>query len=921
MRRTRAISFAAACALASLVAGRCWGEETEYLRDVKPIFIEKCSSCHGPLKQEASLRLDAASLIQKGGDSGPAAAPGEFEKTLLFERVATDDLATRMPPEGEGEKLTEEQFAHLKRWIAAGMPAPADERPLPDPADHWAFQPLDRNARGPGEGGSGAGGSPDVMIDAKLASAGIEPLPEADRATLVRRLYFDLIGLPPTVEETRAILADESPDAYERLVDRLLEDPRYGERWGRHWMDVWRYSDWDGYKDELRSSSRHLWHWRDWIVRSLNEDKPYDRMIAEMLAGDELAPEDPEALAATGFLARNYHHLNRDIWLDWTTEHSAKAFVGLTIACAKCHDHKFDPLSQTEYYAWRALFEPHRVRTDRLPGQIDVMQDGLPRAYDADPAVPTYLYIRGDEKHPDKERPIAPGVPAILGESLTVAPIELPPMAYFPALAEHVERDLVDAAEDQIAAARASVEECEKAAAIEEAAAGAPSIDDGAELADVATEREEASAAIKLAELSLAEAECALQSLRARYASDRAKHALPKTRSEEELKTLAREASAAERRHAAAVAERELFERRQALTKAQSSAEPDEKKRTEAVAKAKGEAEAATKKRDEALANVEKVDEAYAPVGESYSKTSAGRRLALARWIASPDNPLTARVAVNHVWMRHFGKPLVANPSDFGVRTPRPVQLDVLDSLAREFIDSGWSFKALHRRIVTSKAWRRASSAEPETLARNEAVDQENALLWRQSARRLEAEPIRDAMLYVAGKLDATTSGPDLDPSQGEKVYRRSLYFRHAREKQMKMLTLFDGASPDDCYRRAESVVPQQALAVANSELARTMSRTLARQLSGSAESPVADERFVDLAFETTLGRSPTEEERGASLAFLAKQRESLSHREKLTALGGAQAAATPASDDPALRARESLTHVLFSHNDFVTIR
>jgi hypothetical protein len=207
------------------------------------------------------------------------------------------------------------------------------------------------------------------------------------------------------------------------------------------------------------------------------------------------------------------------------------------------------------------------------------------------------------------------------------------------------------------------------------------------------------------------------------------------------------------------------------------------------------------------------------------------------------------------------------------------------------------------------------------TVARNEAVDRENALLWRQETRRLEAEPIRDAMLYVAGKLDAATGGPDLDPSQGEKIYRRSLYFRHAREKQVKMLTLFDAASPDDCYRRAESVVPQQALAIANGGLSRTMSRTLARRLSGPAESPLTDDAFVTVAFETTLGRLPSEQERLASLAFLSKQRESLSHRDKLTSLGGAEAASLPGSDDPALRARESLTHVLFSHNDFVTIR
>ena len=201
----------------------------------------------------------------------------------------------------------------------------------------------------------------------------------------MRRVYLDLVGLPPTRDELAAFLADDSPNAYEAVVDRLLASPQYGERWARHWMDVWRYSDWAGYKEEIRNSARHIWRWRDWIVESLNADKGYDRMATEMLAGDELAPTDPNTLRATGFLVRNWEKFNRNSWLEATIEHTAKAFLGVTMNCCRCHDHKFDPISQVEYFQFRAIFEPHEVRTERVPGQPDVLKDGLPRICDMKP--------------------------------------------------------------------------------------------------------------------------------------------------------------------------------------------------------------------------------------------------------------------------------------------------------------------------------------------------------------------------------------------------------------------------------------------------------------------------------------------------------------------------------------------------------
>ena len=236
----------------------------------------------------------------------------------------------------------------------------------------------------------------------------------ADPRVWLRRVSIDLIGLPPTREEIEAFVIDESTDAQGKVVARLLDSPQYGERWGRHWMDIWRYSDWWGLGADVRNSQKHIWHWRDWIVESLNADKGYDQMLREMLAADELYPDDPDRLRASGFLARQYFKFNRTSWLDETVEHTSKAMLGLTFNCAKCHDHKYDPIAQVDYYRLRAVFEPYQVRTDAVPGELDFEKDGLPRAFDCNLDAPTYVHIRGDDRNPDKAHPLTPGFPAFL---------------------------------------------------------------------------------------------------------------------------------------------------------------------------------------------------------------------------------------------------------------------------------------------------------------------------------------------------------------------------------------------------------------------------------------------------------------------------------------------------------------------------
>ena len=390
--------------------------EVDFLRDVKPILAQRCYRCHSSLKEESNFRLDSVAALIKGGDFGPAVVPGKSGESRLIEAVlGQGDL--KMPP--EGAPLTEQQIATLKAWIDAGAKPPAEGAETK--ITHWSFQkPVRPEVPMPADP-AWAANPIDAFVAAKHAELKITPVSEAPPHVLLRRVYLDLIGLPPTEEELEAFLQEwergrggERETAYAAVVDKLLASPYYGERWGRHWMDVWRYSDWDGYGKEVRESQPHIWRWRDWIVESLNSDKPYDRMVQEMLAADELAPADQEALRATGYLARSWYKFNRNKWLDDAVEHTGKAFLGVTFNCARCHDHMYDPLAQVEYYQLRAVFEPYDVRTDRLPGEANTETKGLVRVFDAKAETPTFVFARGNEKEPLKDQPLSPNVPKVL---------------------------------------------------------------------------------------------------------------------------------------------------------------------------------------------------------------------------------------------------------------------------------------------------------------------------------------------------------------------------------------------------------------------------------------------------------------------------------------------------------------------------
>ncbi|MDA1139066.1 MAG: DUF1553 domain-containing protein [Planctomycetota bacterium] len=1109
--------------------------DIDYLKEVKPLLKSRCYVCHGSLKQKSSLRLDTVQSMLKGGKSGPVFKPGDASESILLKRISTADLEERMPPEHEGEPFSAEHVKLIKDWILQGAPAPADEKPEAAPDEHWAFkQPASPPV--PAVANTGWIKNPiDAFIARQHEQHGLAPQHEASRMELLRRLYLDLVGLPPTAEEIVTFEQDTSKDWYETVVDRLLKDPRHGERWARHWMDVWRYSDWWGLGMQLRNSQEHMWHWRDWIVESLNEDTPYDEMVSLMLAADELHPNVLGKLRATGFLARNYFLFNRNPWLEQTVEHVSKGLLGLTMNCAKCHDHKYDPITQTDFYRMRAFFEPYFVRMDIVPGEADLTRDGIPRVFDGLLDAPTYRYIRGDEYNPDKTTPITPGLPELLSfKEMVIQQVALPEEAWEPVRQPWV----LDA---YLATARKKVESAE--AALEKANENLEAArKSAAEILDARKNMEaEILAATKLVslltnpEVETVELEEGMRivekfetfdktrwktiagewvhqpgsleqkldgdtrsilqlvgkapqdfdvSIRFRilggsrwrsvgltfdashedptlpaaatdsavivyasavsggskvqgsyskagnwvYPSD-AMRALPiKVEQDYTFQVQARgnlvnvsldgapvlawqspldrregamqlitfdalvvfhefsiaplssdvklqesvatpgkaptslegaksavvltqgESAVAEQAVAIAKAEVESIQRRADAMRASwtKPGEESEREKTAAAVLAERKVQLATarhtlavaelkllkvggkneaiekevKQKMEALEKSEKSVAAPVAPGESYARlvgakwtptrfknsgsddpavkfppTSTGRRKALADWITDSRNPLTARVAVNHIWMRHLGTPLVTTVFDFGRKGTPPTHPELLDWLAIELVENGWSMKHLHRLIVTSSVYRMSSS-----LAGGEgniARDQDNHHLWRRPPIRLEAQVVRDSVLALSGQLDLTMGGPPVPSAAQESSKRRSLYFFHSNNDRNLFLTMFDEAMVKECYQRDQSIVPQQALALSNGGLIHDATPLIAARLVEGGQ--LDDAAFIRKAFNVLLCIAPSDAEIASSAKALEAWR-----------------MLPNTSPD---KARSHIIWALLNHNDFITLR
>ncbi|WP_339731123.1 PSD1 and planctomycete cytochrome C domain-containing protein [uncultured Gimesia sp.] len=1066
-------------------------DKVDYLKEIKPIFAEKCFACHSALKQEAELRLETRELMLDGGDSGTVLNPGKPDQSLLHERIIAK-ADEQMPPPEAGSRLTDHEIALIKAWITQGAITPKEEIPG-SPKEHWSFQPPVK-ANIPGD--SQIQNPIDAFLEAQRKQLGLVTVEPASKRVLLRRVYLDLIGLPPTQKQLQDFVNDSDKDAYQKVVRKLLASPQHGERWGRHWMDIWRYTDWYGLGKQLRYSQKHIWHWRDWIIESLNRDSSYAEMVQDMLAADELKPTDHQALRATGFLARHYYLFNRTTWLDSTLEHTSKAFLGLTMNCAKCHDHKYDPLTHVDYYQMRAIFEPYQVRLDALPGETDLEKNGLPRIFDAHADTKTYVHIRGDEKKPDQSRELRPAPPELFTfDSFQVTSVTLPPEAHHPGIQDFVLKDQLKAVDVKIAAAEKSALKAKQQLSMLEQAAqtelvqqqtpekSAPFLVDDFKAAkselwtmgpgqwafqegkliqtktgygraylrskqdhpqnfkatfkfkttggdkwrsvglafDVNDKREKmiylsavqpgsklqvsynegsksvypaegrhgcevnlnepyeleikvrdqlvnvslngvhaisyrlplqresgkidlmafdaaaefeminisslssdetmidgkqsvkpslalTKAKYKTVEVSLHIAQLSKVAIQTAHAADKARYSkLP------EAKQIAL-------RQAAALAARK-YELAQAEEKLAKANEKSEAATGAAKKKVETEIAAAKKQVETAKQSLSKPGEKYTRVRASlkalegpaekeatrfqpYPETSTGRRAAFARWITHRQNPLTARVAVNHIWLRHFGQPLVEDVTDFGLRAKQPLQQQLLDWLAVELMEHNWSMKHLHELMTTSKAYQLSSStinADPQTQAK----DQENHYYWRRNMVRMESEIIRDSLLHLAGELDLTSGGPTIDPAKNPDSKRRSMYFTTSRDAQDKFLSMFDAADIFACYRRNESVVPQQALALANSKVSLQMARKITEQIRKD-HPELINQKFVKLAYEKILCIEPTAQELAICLTALAETESLLKTTKK---------------QNPVWRSRENLVHALLNHNDFITIR
>lgn len=883
--------------------------EVDYLKQIKPLLRERCYSCHGALKQKKELRLDSVAFMLKGGSDGPVLVRGEPERSLILKRVRSADVEERMPPEHEGQPFSADQIKLLSDWIAAGAAAPLDEKVETDPKDHWAFRPITRPAVPEAGDGAWVKNPIDGFVAEGHVGRGLTPQPEATREIQLRRLYLDLIGLPPTLEEI-GLAETASGGWYEQAVDKLLHDPRHGERWARHWMDIWRYSDWYGLGDQLRSSQLHIWHWRDWIIQSINSDLPYDEMLRLMLAADELHPNDLDKLRATGLLARNYYLFNRNQWMDEVVEHVTKGVVGLTINCAKCHDHKYDPIQQTDFYQMRAFFEPYQVRLDVLPDEPDLTRNGLPVIFDGQMDAPTYRFIRGQESQPDKSVLMLPKPPQFLAfKDVTVQPVALPREAFEPERRPWVLDAYVRAARKKLndtAPVAAKAKHALITALRQEA--------ERLEASDVGQVREEVRLAVEDARLSFNVAEAAWHFAKASLAS--IEHRADAMRAswlakEDPEKTV--RAVKSEREAAVAKAQLTLAEAERRLAKA------DKEKKDAVTKEVKDAREALEKARQTARAPLKPEDKYTLLPGAKWSATrflnstvddpnvefpaqSTGRRTALADWITDRKNPLTARVAANHIWARHFGTPLVATVFDFGRKGAVPTHPDLLDWLAAELIESGWSMKHLHRLIVTSATYRMSSSLAGAEA--NVAKDPDNTGLWRRNPVRIEAEALRDSILALAGVLDPAMYGPAIPGQEQENSKRRSIYFFHSNNDRNLFLTTFDAAAVKECYRRDQSIVPQQALALSNSKLALDSAGLIAARLMESSQkfTPEEDEeRFVRRAMSALLAIDATAPEVSACRRALEQWRKLEPEKPET--------------------ARARLIWSLLNHNDFVTLR
>ncbi|HEY7157497.1 MAG TPA: PSD1 and planctomycete cytochrome C domain-containing protein [Gemmataceae bacterium] len=831
------------CLVASLVhvaAAEQPAAPLSFESQVRPLFKVYCLDCHGAgEKLRGGLDLRLRRLTVEGGDSGPAIVPGSADDSLLYQRVRDGE----MPP-GK-TKLSQADVEKIARWIATGARV---ERPEPkslpkgmyltsEDRAFWSFQPIRRPSIPAVRAADRVRNPVDAFLLARLQERGLTFAPEADRRTLIRRATFDLHGLPPTPEEVDAFVQDAAPDAFERLIERLLASPRYGERWGRHWLDVAGYADSEGYV-QTDSERPYAYKYRDYVIRSLNADKPFDQFIREQVAGDEmlrppyrdLSPDDLDKLIATGFL-RTAPDGTGSGGVDATTARNqvisdtlkivSTSLLGLTVGCAQCHNHKYDPIPQEDYYRLRAVFEPaYDVKNWRPPAARRVS-----------------LYTDADRREAAR----------IEAEAAKIDKERLKKQQ------EHIEATFSKQLE--------KLPESERETA--RAAHAAPPSKRTAEQRQLIK---------KYPTLNVTSGSL--------YLYDR--------KAADELKKLAEDAAAVRVKKPIEDFVRPLTEvpGKVPITYLFHRGDPGQPKQALSPG---------------SLTILDSLSLAIAKPPES---PTTGRRLALARWLTDPRQPLTARVLVNRVWMHHFGRGIVGTPGDFGKLGERPTHPELLDWLASEFVRGDWKLKDLHRLLMTSSAYRQSSRREPSAAR----LDPDNRLLARMSVRRLEAESIRDSILAVSGSLRLKMYGPPIpvrendvgqvvigkgkkdlargktvaEPLPDGEIHRRSVYVQVRRSLPLGMLEAFDAATAEpNCERRNSSTVTPQALMMMNNDFILEQAELFAARLHREAgDDPKAQ---VMRAWRLAFAVEPTTEEVSGALTFLSRQAERF-HTAKSTA-------------------------------------
>lgn len=840
-------SFAALCCAEAAAADGTGGKPAAagvsgtltFEKDIKPILRAHCLDCHGGVEgKKGKLDLRLVRTMVAGGESGPALEPGKVDDSYIVARIEDRE----MPPKGAG--LTPAELEKLKTWINQGAktarpePAPESLGPTlgltPEERDYWAFRPIADPSPPVVKAGDRVRTTVDRFLLAKLEPLGLGFRPDADKNALIRRVTLDLTGLPPTQAEVRAFLADSRPDAYERLVDRLMASPHYGERWARHWMDVAGYADSDG-GSAADTDRPHAWRYRDWLIRAFNDDKPLDTFLTEQLAGDELvprpwnnlAPYQVDLLTATGFLrmpadptAADYSETARNQVMTDTVKVVTSATMGLSVACAQCHDHRYDPISHVDYYRLRAMFEPAlHWEGFRQPGARVV---SLYRDYDRARAAAVE----------EEVKPLAAKRDAYQADAMKRA------------LAKELEKYQEPLKTELKTAAETP-----------------------------ADKRTPAMNAVLDANPSVKISPGVLY----QYLPDAA----------EELKKL----DAA----IGAVRAKKPPENFLAVYDEPADRKPPATKRLH-----RGDYRQPLEEVKPGIPEVLRPEGASPDLAATVPPAghSSGRRTALARWMFSDENPTTARVLANRVWMHHFGRGLVATAGEFGRLGEPPTHPELLDHLAMELKRNGWRLKKFHRTIVLSTAYRQRADRDQSRLSND--PDSDGRLLSRYPVHRLEAETIRDRILAASGHMDHKMFGPPTDvmaDDSGQVVVagdsgRRSIYVKQKRSQPVSLMAAFDAPVMEtNCERRTSATVATQSLMLLNgafvlSEAARLANETLegkfVPELTGNAlidrtsalgTKPAGEPdrlaSHIVTIWECTMGRAPVETEISRSLAFV----------------------------------------------------